>query len=132
MISDGITSSSTMNFLNQNSSLAAADAVMYSTFMVESIIIGCLELFQLTAPPLHRNTKFDVDFLLSMSDIKSESVYPYTRKSPPPKIKKRSLILLKYLTIFFTAIQCFSSGFDRYLLITLTTKAAHSILTDPI
>ena len=44
------------------------------TSVVESAMMGCLELFQLTVPPLQTNTYPDVDFLSSESDMKSESV----------------------------------------------------------
>ena len=37
---------------------------------------------------------------------------------PPPKIKNKSLVLLKYLRMFFIAIQCSSPAFDWYLLVT--------------
>ena len=81
--------------------------------MVKSAMIGYLELFQLTVPPLQTNTYLDVDFLSSGSDMKSESVYLLTHNSEsPPKTKNKSLVLLKYLRMFFIAIQCSSSEFD--------------------
>ena len=62
----------------------------------------CLKLFQLTNPPLHRKIHLVVDFLSSISDMKTESMYPSTFNSEPPsKIKNKSLVLLKYLRIFF-------------------------------
>ena len=113
MASDVLTPSSTMNFLNQKPSFAASKAAAYSAFVVESAMIGCLKLFQLTAPLLQTNTYPDVDFLSSGLDMKSESVYPSTRNSEAPsKIKNKFLVLLKYLKMFFTAIYCSSSGFD--------------------
>ena len=86
--SDGITPSSATNFLIQNSFLEASDAVIYSVSVVEFTMIGYLKLFQLTAPSLYENIKSDVDFLSSMSDMKSEFVYPYNHKSSLSKIKK--------------------------------------------
>ena len=65
----------------------------------------------------------DVDFRSSISDMKSESVYPQTWSSPLPKTNIISLVLLKYLRIHFTEVQCSSSGFDWYLLVTLTAWA---------
>ena len=95
------------------SSSVMKEATMYSAFMVESTIIGCLKLFQLTNPPLHKKIHSDVDFPSSTLDMKSELVYPSTFSfDPPSKIKNKSLILLKYFRIFLTAIQCFSFGFD--------------------
>ena len=84
MASDGITSSSATNFLNQKASLVASEVAMYSTSMVESIMIDYLELFQLTAPSLHKKIHPDIDFLSSTSVIKSESVHLSTFSSDPP------------------------------------------------
>ena len=104
MTSDGITSSFTMNFLNQKAFLVALKAAMYSTFMIESTMIGCLKLFQLTTPSLHKKIYPDVDFLSSTSVLKSKSVYPSTFSSDPPsKINNKFLVFLKYLRIFFIA-----------------------------
>ena len=112
-----------MNFLNQKPSFAAFEVVTYSASVVESAMIGCLKLFQLTVPPLHMNIYPDVDFLLSRSDINFELVYPSTRNLEPPlKIKNKSLVLLKYLRMFFTAIQYYLSGFHWYLLVILTVR----------
>ena len=87
-------------------------------------MIGYLKLFQLVEPPLHKNTHPDVNFLSSGSDIKSKLVYPSTHNSnPPSKIKNKFLVLFKYLRIFFTIIQCSSSGFNWYLFVTLTVRA---------
>ena len=81
--------------------------------MIESVMTGCLELFQLTDPPLYRKIHLDVDFLSLISDMKSELVYPSTFSfDPPSKIKNKSLVLLKYLKMFLTAIQYSLSGFD--------------------
>ena len=96
MVSDGITSSFAMIFLNQKTSSVALEAVIYLTFMVEYAMIDYLELFQLTAPSLHKKIYPNVDFLSSTSVIKSELVYPFIFSSdPPPKIKHKSLVLLK-------------------------------------
>ena len=98
MASDGMTFNSTTNFLNQNASLAASEMAIYSTSIVESMMIGCLKLFQLIKPSLYKNTQPNVDLLSSTSDMKSKSVYPFTFSlNPPPKIKNKFLILLKYL-----------------------------------
>ena len=56
MASDGITPISMINFLYQNASFVASNAAMYSASMVESVITVCLKLFQLTTPPLYKNT----------------------------------------------------------------------------
>ena len=63
ILSDDITLNPTMNFLNQKAFLAALKAMMYSAFMVEYVMIGCLKSFQLTTPPLHKKIHHDVDFL---------------------------------------------------------------------
>ena len=113
MISDGITPSSATNFLNQKAFLAASEAAMYSASIVESTTIDYLKLFQLIASPLHKNTNFDVDLLSSVSDIKSELVYPSTHNSDSPlKFKNKFLIFFKHLRIFFTTIQGYSFRFD--------------------
>ncbi|EFH51116.1 predicted protein, partial [Arabidopsis lyrata subsp. lyrata] len=52
----GTTPSSVMNFLIQTASLAASEAAIYSASVVESATVLCLELFQLTAPPLRQKT----------------------------------------------------------------------------
>ena len=70
-------------FLNQTASLAASQAAMYSASMVESAMLDCLILLQTIAPPPRVNTDPDVDFRLSRSDWKSESVYPIGFRSPP-------------------------------------------------
>ena len=51
----GTTSSLVMNFLIQTASLAAFEAAIYSASVVESVVVTCLELFQLTAPPFKVN-----------------------------------------------------------------------------
>ena len=52
----GTTPSSLTNFFIQTASLAASEAAMYSDSVVESAVVSCLELFQLTAPPFNVNT----------------------------------------------------------------------------
>ena len=52
----GTTPSSVINFLIQTASLAASKVVMYSALVVESTVVSCLELFQLTATPFNVNT----------------------------------------------------------------------------
>ena len=112
MIFDGITLSSVTNFLYQKASFVASKVAIYSAFIIESVMMGCLKLFQLVEPLLHKNIYPDVNLLSSRSDIKSESVYPSIRNSElPPKTKNKSFILLKYLRIFFTAVQYSSLGF---------------------
>ena len=74
MVSDVIISSFVMNFLNQKPSFAASEAATYFAFILESTMMGCLKVFQLTASPLHMNTYLDVDFISSGFDMKSESV----------------------------------------------------------
>ena len=98
-------SSSAIIFLNQKPSFVASKAATYLASVVESTIMGCLELFQLTTPPLHTNTYPNIDILLSGSNMKSESVYLSTHNSePPPKTKNKFFVLFKYLKMFFTAI----------------------------
>ena len=70
------------------------DDGLLETLPADCIIIVC-------------DTYPDVDFLSLESDITSESIYPLTCKlEPPSKIKNKSLVLLRYLRIFFIAIQC--------------------------
>ena len=64
----GITPRSVMNFFNHTTSLAASLAAIYSASVVESAVVGCLELFQDTAPPFKVNRNPDVDLLSSGSD----------------------------------------------------------------
>ena len=51
---NSITPSFAMNFLNQKASLAVLEVEMYLASMIESTMIGCLKLFQLTTPSLHK------------------------------------------------------------------------------
>ena len=67
-LTEGITPSWEVNFLIQIAYLAASDAAIYSASVVESAVTLCLELFQLTAPPLQMNTNPEIDFLSSISD----------------------------------------------------------------
>jgi hypothetical protein len=46
---------------------------MYFASDVDAAVVGCSLLFQLTTPPLSRNTYLVVDLLLSRSPAKSES-----------------------------------------------------------
>ena len=64
----GTTLNSVMNFFIQTASLAASAVVIYSASVVESAMVSYLELFQLTAPPLSKNTNPDIDLLSSLSD----------------------------------------------------------------
>ena len=105
MASNDITPSSVINFLIKKAFFVASEAAMHLASIVESVMIDCLELFQLINSSLHRNTHLDIDFLSPTSNIKSESVYHSTLNSDPPlKIKNISLVFLKYLKIFFIAI----------------------------
>src|SRR3954468_19475222 len=70
----GTTPSSVMNFLIQYPSFVASEAVMYSASVVESATVFCLELFQLTAPPLSVKTYPDSDLKSFGSVMKLESV----------------------------------------------------------
>ena len=71
---EGTTPSSVTNLRIQTASFAASEAATYSASVVESAVVVCLELFQQTAPPLHKKTNAEIDFLSSTSDWKSESV----------------------------------------------------------
>ena len=64
----GTTPSSMMNFLIQTASLTAFDAAIYSASVVESAIVFCFELFQLTAPLFRQKTYPDCDLKSSLSD----------------------------------------------------------------
>jgi hypothetical protein len=57
----GTTPSSVTNFLIHTPSLAASETAMYSASVVESVVVFCLELFQLIAPSLSINTNSDYD-----------------------------------------------------------------------
>jgi hypothetical protein len=54
---------------------------MYSTYVVESATVSCLELFQLTAPPLRQNIKLDYDLESSASVWNVASLQPFTMSS---------------------------------------------------
>jgi hypothetical protein len=102
----GTTPRSPIKFCNHVASLAASEAAMYSDSQVDSATIGYLELFHVTAPPFNRNTQPDCEQLSSTSVWKLASVYPLILSSSlPPNTKNISLVFLKYLRIFFTAIQ---------------------------
>ena len=53
------TSSSAMNLCIQTATFTASEAAIYSASVVESAILDCLELFQLTAPPFSRKMYHD-------------------------------------------------------------------------
>ena len=55
----GTTPTSLMKFVNQTASFDASLAAMYSDSQVESAIVSCLELFQVTAPPFNVNNHPD-------------------------------------------------------------------------
>ena len=57
-----------MNFFNQTASLAASLMAIYLASVVEYAVVGCLELFQDTAPPFKVNRNLDVDLLSSRYD----------------------------------------------------------------
>ena len=61
----GTTPRSEMNFLIQTASLAASDAAIYSASVVESAVVLCLQLLQLTVPPFRVKTYPEV-ILLSL------------------------------------------------------------------
>jgi len=71
---EGTTPSSPMNFLSHIASFAASCAAMYSASVVESAMVLCLALFQLTAPPLRQKTNPDCDLKSSLSVWKLASV----------------------------------------------------------
>ena len=70
----GTIPNSEMNSFNQTAFLAASDAAIYSASIVESAIVLCLELFQLTTPPFKVNMNPDCDLKSSMSVWKLASV----------------------------------------------------------
>ena len=69
---EGTTPSSWMNLRIHTTSLVA----IYSDSVVESAVVSCLQLLQLIAPFPRVKINLEIDFLSSISDWKSESVYP--------------------------------------------------------
>ena len=65
---EGTTPNWEANYLIQTASLAASNAAKYLASVVESAVTLCLELFQLTAPPLQMKTNPKIDFLSLISD----------------------------------------------------------------
>ncbi|XP_054778340.1 uncharacterized protein LOC129286404 [Prosopis cineraria] len=63
----GTTLSLAMNFLIQTASLAVSDAAIYLASVVESAVVLCFELFQLTAPSFKVNTYPDCNLRSSWS-----------------------------------------------------------------
>ena len=120
----GTTPRSPMKFFSHIASFAASLAAIYSHSQVESAIVSCLELFQEIAPPFRVKTQPDWERKLSLSVWKLASLYPTTLKSSlPPRVRTQSLVLRRYLRIFFTAVQCALPGFAWYLLTMLRAKA---------
>ena len=80
----GTTPSFIRNFLSHTASLVALQVAIYPATEVESAIHSYLILLQLITPPPSRNTYPKVDFLESLSDMKSESIYPTRINSSLP------------------------------------------------
>ena len=72
----GTTSKSIRNLHCQTASLAASQAVTYLTSIVELAIQDCLILLHIMVPLSRVNTEPQVDFLESLSNQKSDSMYP--------------------------------------------------------
>ena len=85
---------------------------MYSAFMVESAMLDYLTLLQTIMAPPRGNAEPNVDFLESLFDWKSESVYPKVFRSPPEYTSIKFLILLRYFRMCLTVIQCSIPRFD--------------------
>ena len=64
----GTTPSLVMKFLVQTAYLAALEVATYSALIVESAVVSCLQLHQLTAPTFKVNPNAKADFLSSISD----------------------------------------------------------------
>ena len=106
--------------------IASFDALLnaiYSDSHVELATVSCLELFQVTVPPFRVKTQPDCKQKLSWSVWKLASVYTSTLKSSLlPRIRNHSIVLHRYLRIFFTTVQCALPGFPWYLLTMLNAK----------
>ena len=100
-----------MNFLNRTTSFTTSLAIIYSDYVVESVMVSCLELLQVIAPPFIKNTNLDCDRELSLSFWKIASILPFIFSySLSPKTKNVSLVLLRYFKMFFIAIYDFRLG----------------------
>ena len=101
---------------------------MYSTSVVESATICYLELFQQTTSSFKQNMNSDYDLKSLWSNLKLASVNPFTVSSHCPYTNSISLVILKYLRMFFTAIQCLSLGLGWYLLHMLKAYATLGLI----
>jgi hypothetical protein len=93
-------------------SLVAWVLAMYSTLVVDKVIVGCYLLLQEMAPPPIMNTNHVVDLLSSRSSAQLASQYP-TKSwgGNPPKRNLNSKVPCKYQKMCLTVIQCSRLGF---------------------
>jgi hypothetical protein len=79
-------------------SLVACVLAMYSTSVVDKVIVGCHLLLQEMAPPPNMNTNHVLDLLSSRSLAQSASQYP-TKSwgGNPPKCNLNSKMPCKYV-----------------------------------
>jgi len=66
------------SFCNQTTSHVAIVAPLYSTFVLDNVVVGYFLLLQLTAPLPKENMKPLVDLLSKTLLAQSASVYPCT------------------------------------------------------
>ena len=57
-----------MNFFNHNTSLETSLVAIGSTFAIESTVVVCLELYQVSQPPFKVNNNLYLDLLSFGSD----------------------------------------------------------------
>ena len=91
---------------SKQSTIAASLTTIYLDSVIESAIVLCFELLQVTAPPFKVNTKLDCEEQSFVSHWKLASKYPLMiNSSSPLKTKNISLVLLRYFRMFLTAVQ---------------------------
>ncbi len=100
-----------MNFVIHMVSLVPCVLAMYSTLVVDRVIVGCRLLLQKMAPPPIMNTNHVVDLLSSRSLAQSASQYP-TKPwgANPPKHNLNCKVPCKYQKMCLTTIQCSRLG----------------------
>jgi len=109
--------SSYKNFFIHNSYLPSLVRAIYSAFVVDNATYFCSLDCHETAPPVNFIKYPDVDFLELISPAIFASVYQ-SNTCLLPKHNMKLEVPLRYLSIYFTANQCFLPWFERNRLTT--------------
>jgi hypothetical protein len=100
-----------MSFVIHMASLVACILAMYSTAVIDKVIMGCHLLLQEMVPPPIMNTNLVVDFLSSRSPAQSTSQYSTKFWGANPlECNLNCKVPCKYQKMHLTTIQCSRLG----------------------